>query len=73
MSGELIAILGVGASLAALLLGLFAWLRADLARLEGRITRLDGRVAEHGDRLARIEVLLEGLGLRGLKNSALRT
>ena len=44
-------------ALAALMAGLVAWLRADIGRLDKRVT-------EHGERLARIEGLLEGLGRR---------
>ena len=57
MSSELIGILGVGVALAALMAGLVAWLRANIGRLDKRVT-------EHGERLARIEGLLEGLGRR---------
>ncbi len=59
-------------ALAALILGLFAWLRADMARAEGRMNerldrvdarldRMEARLAavEHGQ--AKLEGLLEGL------------
>ena len=52
-------------ALATLLLGLFAWLRADLRRMEERanlrLDRLEARLAavEHGQ--AKLEGLLEGL------------
>ncbi len=72
MSGEIIAVLSVGVGLALLLVGLFAWLRQDVARLEARLQedmarlredmkQLAERVArlEHGQ--ARLEGLLEGL------------
>ena len=61
MSIELGGFLG----LAALLIGLFAWLRQDVARMEMRLgDRLTA--VEHGqtglrERLARLEGLLEGL------------
>ena len=51
--------------LATLLLGLFAWLRADLRRMEERtnlrLDRMEARLAavEHGQ--AKLEGLLEGL------------
>ncbi len=51
--------------LAALLLGLFAWLRADVARVERRLAeRLDRLERGHSDlreRMAKLEGLLEGL------------
>ena len=37
MSPELIAVITVGIGLAVLIAGLFAWLRADMVRLESRI------------------------------------
>ena len=37
MSPELIAVITLGIGLAVLITGLFAWLRADMARLESRI------------------------------------
>lgn len=48
-------------ALAALMIGLFAWLRADTSRLDKRIDVLDGRLrmVEHGQ--AKLESLLEGL------------
>ena len=48
-------------ALAALMVGLFAWLRADIVRLGGRIDRLDERLraVEHGQ--AKLEGPLEGL------------
>ena len=36
MSGEIIAILSVGVGLALLLIGLFAWLRSDMTKIEDR-------------------------------------
>ena len=73
MSAELIPILvavaTVGVGLAALMVGLFAWLRQDLG---GRIERLESQTNERFDRLenrlaavehgqAKLEGLLEGL------------
>ena len=52
-------------ALAALMIGLFAWLRADISRLDERLDKrmdvLDRRLraVEHGQ--ARLEGLLEGL------------
>ncbi|MDE0102812.1 MAG: hypothetical protein OXN89_10575 [Bryobacterales bacterium] len=57
MSAELIAILGVGVSLLGVMLRQGATQRADIGELAKR-------VSEHGERLARIEGLLEGLGLQ---------
>ena len=48
-------------ALAALMVGLFAWLRTDIVRLGDRIDRLDERLwgVEHGQ--AKLEGPLEGL------------
>ena len=53
--------LGGFIGLAALTMGLFAWMRQDMRRIEARIERLEGRFAamEHGQ--AKLEGLLEGL------------
>ena len=56
MSAELIGILGVGAALGALILTLGTWLRSD-------VQILGKRVQELGDRVARIEGILESSGL----------
>ena len=58
MSGEIIAVLSVGVGLAVLLVGLFAWLRQEMAQLEARLQEEMARL-EHGQ--ARLEGLLEGL------------
>ena len=45
MSAEFIAIITVGIGLAVLVSGLFAWLRADMVRMESRLnTRMDERI-----------------------------
>ena len=59
----------VGIGLAALMTGLFAWLRTDISRMSERLDKriddlrsdMDGRLraVEHG--LAKLEGLLEGL------------
>ena len=52
-------------ALATLLLGLFAWLRADLRRMEERtnlrLDRLEARLAAVEHSQAKLEGLLEGL------------
>ena len=69
MTAEVIAILGVGAALLAVLVPLLLAMRGDIHRLE---TRLDGRIdavnerletmgREHGERLARIETRLDSI------------
>ncbi len=51
--------------LAALLVGLFAWLRADIerldARVDARLIRIEERLARIEERLARIEERLSDL------------
>ena len=65
MSGEMIAILTVGVGLAVLLVGLFAWLRTDMAKLESRLREDIKQLADRVGRLeygqAKLEGLLEGL------------
>ncbi len=65
MSGEMIAILTVGVGLAVLLVGLFAWLRTDMAKLESRLRDDIKQLADRVGRLeygqAKLEGLLEGL------------
>ena len=53
--------LGGFLSIAALLVGLFAWLRQDITRLGDRISAVEQGQAEIRERLARLEGLLEGL------------
>ena len=48
MSPELIGIISVGASLAALIVGLFAWLRQD-------INKLDKKIAEQGKEIEAVK------------------
>ena len=47
--------------LAALLVGLFAWLRQDISKLSERITAVERSQAEIRERLAKLVGLLEGL------------
>lgn len=54
MSGEIIAIVTVGVTLAGLMVGLFAWMRQDIKQMESQIGDL--RV-----RMARLEGLLDGI------------
>ena len=69
MSGELIAIVAVGAALAGLILtssrGLRQDMRQDMARLEsrldGKIGGLESQIGELRERMAHLEGLLEGL------------
>lgn len=46
---------------AALLVGLFAWLRQDVARLGERVSALERGQTELRERMAKLESLLEGL------------
>ena len=47
--------------LAALLVGLFAWLRQDIARLGERVSSLERGQTALRERMAKLEGLLEGL------------
>ena len=65
MSGELIAIVAVGATLAGLIVtsnrGLRKDMRGDIGQLRGDIKDLRGEVGELRERMAKLEGLLEGL------------
>lgn len=54
MSGEIIAIVTVGVTLAGLMIGLFAWMRQDIQQMESQIGDLR-------ERMARLEGLLDGI------------
>lgn len=53
--------IGGFAGLAVLLVGLFAWLRQDIARLGERVSALERGQTELRERMAKLEGLLEGL------------
>ena len=59
MSADTIAIISTGVALAVLIIGLFAWLRADIrehtGRLDGRITQLDERITRLDERITRLD------------------
>ena len=61
----MIAILGTGVSLAGLMIGLIAWLRVDMRRVEERLSEdisvLHKDVSDLRERMAHLEGLLEGL------------
>ena len=72
MSGEMIAILGVGVALAGVILtatrGLrqdmqaqMGGLRGEIAGLRGEIAEIRGEIAQLRERMAHLEGLLEGL------------
>ena len=61
MSGEIIAILGVGVALAGLILNGQRGLRADIAGLRGEIAEIRAEIAQLRERMAHLEGLLEGL------------
>ncbi len=65
MSAEIIAILSVGIGLGLLSTGLFAWLRADMVKVEERLRADVKQLADRVGRLeygqAKLEGLLEGL------------
>ena len=58
MSPELIGIVSVGASLAALFVGLFAWLRQDMRE---QCNRLDKTITEQGKEIEGVKKEIEGL------------
>lgn len=47
--------------LAALMVALFTWLRADITRLAGRIDRLEVAVSDLRERMSRLEGVMDGL------------
>ena len=61
MSGELIAIVAVGVTLAGLILTSSRGLRLDMRRLDERIGGLESQFGELRERMAHLEGLLEGL------------
>ena len=65
MSPELIGILSVGASLAVLFIGLFAWLRQDMNKLEKRITEQGQKhskeITERGKEIEGVKKEIEGV------------
>ena len=65
MSAEIVAILSVGIGLGLLSTGLFAWLRADMVKVEERLRADLKQMADRVGRLeygqAKLEGLLEGL------------
>jgi ubiquinone biosynthesis protein UbiJ len=52
---------GTTLGLAALMIGLFGWLRADVRAVRRDLDRLNSRVGALGERMAHLEGLLEGL------------
>ena len=62
-------VIGVGITLAALIVGLIAWVRSDVRRLDNDFrtgqTRLETRLLAVEKEQARTSGLLEGLGLTG--------
>ena len=62
-------VIGVGITLAALIVGLIAWVRSDVRRLDTDFqtgqTRLETRLLAVEKEQARTSGLLEGLGLTG--------
>ena len=64
MTPDTIAIIGTGIAIVAVQIGLWAWLRSDIARLVDRVStlevRLSGLEADMRERMARLEGLFEG-------------
>ena len=65
MSAEAFTIVATGIALAALNVGLIAWLRSDLADVKRGQTRLEDRLGAVEREQTRAAGLLEGLGLAG--------
>ena len=65
MTPETWTIIGTGVAIVDVNLGVFAWLRSDVARLTDRVAKLEN---ELGERIARLEgkmdLLLQGLRIR---------
>ena len=61
MSGEIIAILGVGVALAGLILTSVRGLRGELAGLRGDLGEIRAEIGKLRERMAHLEGLLEGL------------
>ena len=69
MSPELIGIITVGASLAVLIIGLFAWLRQDMKeqtkelnkRIDEQGKSLAGRLDKHNERIGALEQAVSAL------------
>lgn len=55
------AIIGTGISLAALIIGLIAWLKTDIRRVEDRLSTMESRLLAVEHSQAKLEGLLEGL------------
>jgi len=53
--------LGTSIALAALLIGLFGWLRADIRDLRQELRAVENRIVGVENRMARVEGLVEGL------------
>ena len=58
VSPELTGIISVGASLAVLIIGLFAWLRQDMNKLDKRITE---QGQKHSDEITEVKVEVAAL------------
>ena len=58
-------VIGVGITLAALIVGLIAWVRSDVKELKAGQSRLENRLVAVEKEQARTSGLLEGLGLTG--------
>ena len=58
-------VVGVGITLAALIIGLIAWVRSDVKELKAGQDRLENRLVAVEKEQARTSGLLEGLGLTG--------
>ena len=65
MSPEALTIIGTGIAIIVVNIGLFAWVRSDVADLKRGQTRLEERLVSVEKEQARTSGLLEGLGLTG--------
>ena len=58
VTGELIAILAVGATLLGVMVALFGWMRSDIGRVGDKVDRLGDRMGAVEGRLGVVETLL---------------
>ena len=65
MSGEIIAIVLASTGMAALMIGLFVWLRSDMAkveeRLRGDVRQVESQLGDLRERMAHLEGLRDAI------------
>ena len=58
---DIFTVIGTGIALAALNIGLFAWLRSDVQEIRQEVHRHGQQIGSLRERMAKLEGLLEGL------------